>query len=342
MGGYYAFDAGGYQNTALREAIPLKLRNNRQLRGRKIDPQFHWLEDIKLMPTRPHPITTLASAPENTRVWENLQPMKNGMNRFLEISNNPGTQVVLAGPQGQIGLVVGQFGAGRVVAFAGDSTWQWFRGGDEQRRAHQTFWRQAVLWLINREKLNEGFQMFIDSRRQDIDAAPTIKIEWHGGSDGSPIPSTIKVALSRDGQFIKNLDVSGTGETTRQVTATGLDKPGLYRATLTSIGKDGGELHSELAFLVQDSSKELMQPSADWRMMANIVAASQAAGGELFLPEDTSKLIDKIQEKQTASQITTIERRRLGDAVWDTWVYFVLFCSIMSIEWILRKRWQLP
>jgi hypothetical protein len=276
-------------------------------------------------------------------LWQSLK-LKNGMNRFQELSTNPGVQVLLAGPQRQPALVTGQFGNGRVLAFAGDTTYLWYRNGDESghRRAHQTFWRQAVLWLVNRERLNEGFQMFIDSRRQDIDATPNIRIEWFGGSDGAAIPQSVKVALSRDGVFVKNLEVTSVNESIRQAAVSGLDRPGLYRALLTATDSAGKQHETELAFLVQDVSKELSQPSADWRMIGNLVAAGKEAGSDLFLPEDTGKLIQKLQERQNSAKVSTIERRRLGDQAWDTWLYFVLFCGLMTVEWSCRKRWQLP
>ncbi len=343
MGGYFSYDAGGYQNSPLKNLFPIKMQaNSRQLREKRVDDRFHYVGDMKLKPTRPHPITNLLPEPDNTQLWELLKPMKDGMNRFQELSANPGVQVVLTGPQGQPALVTGQFGAGRVLAFAGDSTWQWYRAGGQQQYAHQTFWRQAVLWLVNREKLSEGFQMLIDSRRQDIDAVPPIKIEWYGGSDNKPIPPTIKVALSRNGQFLKNLEVNSTGEATRQVIASGLDQPGLYRATLTGTSADGSEQTADLAFMVQDVSKELTQPIPDWRMMANIVAAGKSVGSDLFLPEETGKLVAALRERQDLAKVSTIERRRLGDAAWDTWLYFALFCGLMTFEWALRKRWQLP
>jgi hypothetical protein len=111
---------------------------------------------------------------------------------------------------------------------------------------------------------------------------------------------------------------------------------------LTSSDAKGKEHNANLAFLVQDVSRELIQPAADWLMMANLVAAGKSAGSELFLPEETGQLIAKLRERQNATKTTTIERRRLGDAAWDTWLYFALFCGLMSFEWILRKRWQLP
>jgi hypothetical protein len=327
----------------LRDLIPIKMLPDRQPIGAAIDNRFHVVEDVKVKPTRPHPITTLLPEPENSKLWEGLPALK-GMNYFRDVASSPGTQILLASSQGQAALVTGQSGEGRVLAFAGDSSWQWYMSGDElgHKRAHQTFWRQAMLWLVNRDKVDGGFRMSIGSRRQDIDAAPRIKIEWFGGSNNQAIPGDIKVALSRDGQAIRDLELSTTGPTLREVMATGLDQPGLYRARLTATGDKGKPLTAEVAFLVQDSSLELTTPNTDWRMLANLVAAGQAAGSELFMPEDTGRMLERLKERQRVARVSVVERYRLGDTAWDSWLYFLMFCMLMTIEWSLRKRWQLP
>ena len=46
-------------------------------------------------------------------------------------------------------LVAGQSGDGRVLAFAGDSTWHWQMQGFGD--AHRRFWRQCVLWLAKKD-----------------------------------------------------------------------------------------------------------------------------------------------------------------------------------------------
>ena len=35
------------------------------------------------------------------------------------------------------------------MAFAADSTWLWYLGG--QHEAHQRFWQQVVLWLAHKD-----------------------------------------------------------------------------------------------------------------------------------------------------------------------------------------------
>ena len=85
-----------------------------------------------------------------------------------------------------------------------------------------------------------------------------------------------------------------------------------------------------------------MQPAANWQMMNNIVAANQAAGGQLVLPEEIGVALDWLRQRQQATQVFTVEKRRLGDGTWDAWLVLVLFCALMAGEWGLRKSWQLP
>ncbi|MBX3420422.1 MAG: hypothetical protein KF752_02585 [Pirellulaceae bacterium] len=343
LGGYHSFDAGGYQDSPLAPVIPLRLAPGRQEWNRPIDSRFHLPGPNQLVPTRPHPITNLLPEPDNARLWQSLKPL-DGMNRFGQLSSSPGTQVLLEDAEGNPALVAGQFGQGRILAFAGDSTWKWYLSGEQsgQKRAHQTFWRQAMLWLVSRDNPYQGFRLDIDSRRQDIDAAPKIRLQWFGGGSQLPLPTQLKLALSRQGKHLRDLEVISTGDNSREATATGLDQPGLYEVRLTATGDDGVSYDNQLAFLVQDSSRELAQPAADWQMMSNLVAAGAAAGSQLFLPEETDRLVEQLLQHQNSAKVSSLERRRLGDAAWDSWLYFLLFCCLMTTEWALRRFWQLP
>ena len=51
-------------------------------------------------------------------------------------------------------LVTETYGAGRTMAFAGDSTWLWWMHGYEN--LHKCFWRQMVLWLAHKDQTAEG------------------------------------------------------------------------------------------------------------------------------------------------------------------------------------------
>ncbi len=82
-------------------------------------------------------------------------------------------------------LVAHNYGAGRVMAFGGDSTWHWWMRGFEA--AHKRFWRQIVLWLARKDQAMEGsVWVGLEKRR----FAPGERVEFIVGAQspaGEPI-----------------------------------------------------------------------------------------------------------------------------------------------------------
>ncbi len=340
MGGYHSFDAGGYGNTTLAPAFPVELAKGRsQPFDAPVDPAFQTSEPTRIELLAEHPITSLAPEPDNAKIWAGLKPLLS-INRLGKPRVAPGIQVLAASEKGEPILVTGEFGNGRVLAFAGDTTYQWWLGGDQQ--LHKQFWRQAVLWLLRRDAIDEGFLLKLDRRRLSIDDTAEIRLEWFGGSENKPMPEKLKLELTREGTWLRNLESVADGSNRRDAKISGLDQAGLHRVGLTAEGADGKAYQSEIAFIVRDESRELAQPAADWQMMANLVSANKAAGGQLLLPEDVEEGIEWLRNRQETTKVTTLEKRRLGDAAWDSWLYLVLFTGLMTWEWALRKSWQLP
>ena len=341
MGGYHSFDAGGYGNTTLAPAFPVVLGTGRsQPFDMLVDPKFQTSEPTRVKLLSEHPITALSVLEsENEKTWENLKPLLS-INRLGKPRVAPGVNILAASEKGEPILVTGEFGKGRVLAFAGDSTYQWWLHGDQQ--IHKQFWRQAVLWLLRRDAIDEGFLMKLDRRRLSIDDTTAIHLEWFGGTDNKPMPDRLKLELTREGKWLRNLETVADDANRRTAKLSGLDQPGLHRAALSAEGADGKTYTSEIAFIVRDESRELAQPSADWQMMANLVSANNAAGGHLYLPENIADGIEWLRNRQETTKVTTLAKRRLGDAAWDSWLYLVIFCGLMTTEWALRKAWQLP
>src|SRR5208282_5762651 len=94
---------------------------------------------------------------ENAAAWAKLPPLE-GANRFERVKP-AATILAEAKAEPDDGkerplLVSQDFGRGRVIAFAGDSTWRWCMHGFES--AHKRFWRQIVLWLARKDQLEQG------------------------------------------------------------------------------------------------------------------------------------------------------------------------------------------
>ena len=71
-------------------------------------------------------------------------PPLDGANRIERSELKPNAQVLAEADDAQKHplLIAGQAGEGRVLAFAGDSTWRWQMGGFGE--AHRRFWRQSM------------------------------------------------------------------------------------------------------------------------------------------------------------------------------------------------------
>jgi uncharacterized membrane protein len=338
MGGYHSFEAGGYGRTKLAPAFPVELGNRTQPFGAPIDALLHSSKPSRIKLLADHPITALAPEPENTQLWRNLKPMQS-INRFGRLNGRmTGVQVLASSEENEPILVTGEFGRGRVLAFAGDSTWQWWLDGEQE--AHKLFWRQAILWLLKRDAISEGFGLKLDRRRLLLDESATLKLEWFGGSEQLAMPQKIKLELRQEGNWLRNLESTVVNESKRESIIKGLERPGVYDIALTATSETGKEYRSNIAFVVRDESRELSQPDADWTMLSNLASANATAGGHL--PEDVSKALDWLRQRQDASKVTLLEKRRLGDAAWDAWLYLLIFTGLLSLEWALRKAWQLP
>ncbi len=347
LGGYHSFDAGGYGRTRpdkhrLAPLFPIELSDRAQAYGAPIDPSLQTSQPTSIVLKKPHPITSLAAEPENTAIWKRLKPLLS-INRLGKPKLVPGVDVLAVSDRKDAEepiLVTGEYRDGRVLAFAGDSTYQWWLSGEQE--AHKRFWRQAVLWLLKRDAVSEGFVLKLDRRRFMLDETPTLKIDWYGGKDNRSMPEGIKIELRRNGQWLRNVESKAASPSRREALVTGLSEPGVYSLSLTAQTAENQSYSSEVAFVVIDESRELATPAADWTMMANIAAANKSAGGELYTPEELGKAIEWLRTRNELTKVSTLQKRRLGDSTWDAWLYVVLFCGVMIAEWGLRKRWEQP
>ena len=154
-GGLQSFGAGGYAATALANVLPVEMDDfERQRPGEPVRADVHLSGQPKLRPTaigQRHFVMRLGSAAENASLWDQLRPLE-AANQFRGLS--PRANVLAESENGKPLLVAQNFGNGRVMAFAGWSTWRWWLDGFQE--AHQRFWRQVVLWLARKDELNEG------------------------------------------------------------------------------------------------------------------------------------------------------------------------------------------
>jgi len=341
LGGLHAFGAGGYAETELARISPIELRRaDRQTPGGPIRTEVHWSETlpIQMRPTeqgqRHYIMQFDADSNVNRQRWEQLPPLLGG-NRFDRTrprdSLRPGATLLAEGPNGQSLLVMQMTGSGRVLAFAGDSTYRWRLHGFEEE--HNTFWRQVVLWLAKMEGGGAG-TCWITVENNRLFPGDTAKFQIFLRSEA--------------GEEVRDFPVTATvvkpGNITETVTLVSEDSipTGSFRSTDFSgdytiraeVVHEGEIKQATARFLVQDRNLELDNPVAYPKLLSDIATLT---GGRSVPPEQLGALIEDLLRQSDE----LVERRETKQTLFDSWGLLLLFISILSLEWFLRKYWGL-
>ncbi len=336
LGGKYTFGPGGYAQTPLAEVLPIRMsRLEAQKPGEPMRTDMHLAGPIRMRPGRfgaDHFSLHLAGdRKKNTELWNRLPPL-DGANRFDPGQFKPGA-IVLAVDQNDRPLLVAQsFGAGRVMAFAGDTTWRWpMHGFDKQ---HKRFWRQIVLWLARKDEQQEGHVWVRLARRR---LEPGGRLELTAGANsptGDPVKgATFEAEVILPDGTTRAMRLSEHGESwTGTFSETRLS--GDYAVVVR--GRKGDEPlgQARSRFLVFEEDLELDNASADTSGMASLAAMTE---GRSIAPEQLPELLDTLMQQTEHLEEKTETKR----TYWDTWPFFLLVVGLLCVEWYLRKRWGL-
>jgi len=336
LGGFHSFGPGGYAETPLAGVLPVTMnRLERQGLDEEISEDLHLPGPLKMTPTQigavRFPMMLGGNAQESRAAWARLPPLL-GANRFRVEALKRGAEVFAqAGPDRPL-LVAHVYGDGRVMAFAGDSTWRWWMRGYEA--AHKRFWRQVVLWLARKDESLEGnVWIKLGARRVN----PGQRVEFSVGAQspsGGPVENADYKAeiVLPDGTERPIELVRSHAQMTGSVRAT--QAPGDYAVCVTA-SKDGQPLGSARSrFLVFEQDLELDNPAADATVLESLAAMT---GGRSLVPEELPSLIERLAEDTEGLEVRTETKKSL----WDTWGLFALVVGLLGTEWYLRKRWGL-
>lgn len=335
LGGFHSFGPGGYATTPLADVLPVTMdRFERQELGKPPRADVHLPGPLRMRPTQSglvHPVLMLAgSQEENLALWSKLPPLE-GANRFRVLA--PGA-LVLASAGANAPLLVGHtYGNGRVLAFAGDSTWHWWMHGYEA--AHKRFWRQVVLWLARKDQQTDGNVWIRLAKRR---FAPGELIEFFVGAQsatGEPLDDVqyeARVTVP-NGKSSPLTLVPQDGQMTGSFREGRL--PGDY-AIEVQASHEGEPLGSARArFLVFSRDLELDNAAADAATLESLAAMTD--GGESLPPEQLGDLIQRLTQQTETLEVEEETR----EPFWDTWPFFLIVVGLLGVEWYLRKQWGL-
>jgi hypothetical protein len=327
-----SFGPGGYAGTPLADVLPIEMdRLERQEPGGPVGSDLHIPGPIRMTPTRIgllHFSLTLATPiSQNVKLWSELPPLE-GANRFRGLK--PGALPLAATPDDQPLLVSHAYGDGRVMAFAGDSTWRWWLRGFET--AHKRFWRQVVLWLARKDEGLEGnVWVKLPQRR----FGPGQRVEFTVGAEtpeGEPVQNATFEAevVLPDGSSQPVDLIHSNHQITGSFRAT--QAAGDYAIRVTARQESQSLGSTRTRFLVFEQDLELDNAAADASVLESLAAMT---GGKSLAPEELPDLLRRMMEETEALEVKTEAK----ESLWDKWPFFFLLVGLLGTEWYLRKRW---
>jgi uncharacterized membrane protein len=339
IGGRNSFGRGHFLGTPVGDALPITIDRleGQQFANEENLEQFFLPGPLPLVPAGSHAITRLAPDAENAAVWSKLPPL-NWANKFYGLKESmPGLRVLLETPQKQPLLVSGEYGKGRTLAFAGESTYLWPLHGFEKE--HKRFWRQVILWLVRRDDLNrDDVWIKLDQRRLSPGTRVTVEAGARTGAGDAIKTARLETFLILPGGKKEKFDLSQDDD--RFTGTLQPAEPGDYAIETTAFegAKQLGTARAE--FLVFDRDIELSNPAADADLMASLAAWTKDDGGRAVGPEELPGLLADLadqppeyEERQT--------RWKLAATPADAWLFLLALTALLSTEWFLRKKWGL-
>jgi uncharacterized membrane protein len=341
MGGFETFGNGDWRGTPLADLSPVELNAIGQLD-----------EELRVEPTDEgfrHYVLRLADkADENKALWKKLPPLE-GITRLG--APKPGAIILALSDQGQRAgpiLVAKDYGKGRTLAFAGDTTFHWQKYGqpdnDDGIALHARFWKQLAVWLAHQEDVEGNVWVKPDARRL---AAGTklgfaVGLRGKGGVDLDDARFDVTV-LGPDQKTTPVQTVREQGVERGNFFYT--DAAGEYRLVVRGRGKDadGSEVTGEATarFLVYQDDAEMMRQAADHDFLTRLAATT---GGEFYRAEDLFQFLKDLQ----AQPLPQLRPRSEHWPDWDTnhlspflVGIFVAFVALICLEWLLRRVWGL-
>ena len=325
MGGRRSFGPGGYARTPVAEILPVEIHPG--------DPQIEQTGEplpIRVVPTAQGLdfVMRPGEQPDQDALWQSLRPWLGG-SAFSGLKLR--VRVLARSPRKTPLIVAWDFGRGRAMAIAGDSTWQWARQNQRAGRFHRRFWRQVILWLARKEQAGQE-RIWVELARRRLAAGQGLELSA-GAEDqngnavldaGLEAQVTLPDGTSTPLRLVRHGDRF-------QGTLWDTDQAGDYEVTVSAKRQDKPFGHAPPAkFLVYEDDAELAAPSANLELLTQM---AQVTGGRYVQPEQLPEFFGELRAEDLDLQIERLRQYRL----WDNWPFLLLFVCLLSCEWGLRK-----
>ena len=324
--GARSFDARAVAGTTLEELLPLRLSGDATERGTL--PRSSGQVTITPDGER-HPVMRLGTSGPAGEAWTGLPALAS----IARLGGpRPGAAVLAwATPPGggvRALVAVQRYGRGRVLAFAGESSWRWRMMLPSTDRRYDTFWRQAARWVAAPAADPVSVDAIATSRESaEIDV--TVRDPSFAPVRGATVAVRVTAPRGGTSEHAASLRDAGSALYAAEVTFT---DPGPHRIEAVARRGEREIGRSETWLLAGAVDPELSDPRRNDDVLARIASAS---GGRSLATDDIAALPDLLRERpRTGSPL--VER----DLWHSPWV-FLAVAGLLCAEWVLRRRWGL-
>ncbi|HET9263583.1 MAG TPA: hypothetical protein VFO14_11085 [Vicinamibacterales bacterium] len=332
--GAHSFLRHGLLDTPIEDVLPLDLTD----RGGSVLPassRGSGPNRLRLTPEgEMHPMMQIAAGAEETRKrWDGVPALA----AIAPLGGpRPGATVLAmtSGPGGapRALVAVQRFGEGRSMVFSGEAAWRWRMMQPAGNRSYETFWRQAVRWLalaapepivvstppaaVPGENLPIRIVVRNAAFAPERDASVDVRITSPSGRY-EQLRAIVDGAAPGSGQYVAHFAPA---------------QPGVYRVTAEA-RRDTAMLGTAgVSLLVGGGDPEMSDPRRNDSVLQRLASAS---GGRVTTAEAIEALADTLEAAVPSATLAV--RRDLWHNAWS----LLALVSLLSGEWVLRRRWGL-
>jgi uncharacterized membrane protein len=273
----------------------------------------------------------------------------------------PGAEVLLEHPAAQAEsgamplVVVGRYGAGKVLFHGSDDTWRWRRGSGEL--LYDGYWIQVVRTLLPARANAADRRVAIrpQKRRYHYGERVDVQVEVRSPELLRAIEDQVCLVVhDRDGRSVAKLDATrlggvsplfegsftppGAGSFTL-VLDEGAVAPNAARAGTPSTGPVEGAVvtgeartleRPEAVIEVERASLEFRRREADHALLEHLAAET---GGRTVALDESAVVFGEIRDRSVRIPDD------VSETLWDSKLALILFGVLITTEWILRKAY---
>ena len=342
LGGTHSFGPGGYADTPLADLLPVEMKSSEtQPFEADILKELHINRPIQLVPSRDHFLTRISDTESTKDAWRNLPPLV-GANRLVPKKSATVSVFLQSDDEARHPILISTNVGGRVLAFAGDSTWRW-RMSDHRKQFDQ-FWRQLVLYLAFWDSKNDqNLTIDLTKRRftpnSRIRFGVNVRTATGDFVDGVNFKAILQLPDGTQEQIA--IVPNGTDGYRCELNRDLVGNSGLHRIVIEA-AKDGNFAgRGEREFVILDRDKEKANPAANPQQLVRLASQTAEFGGTAIQPEQLSGLLDEYIANPPIKKIEIPTSWRLGEKMLDASLFLGAFVLLLAVEWGLRKKWGL-